>query len=164
MNYWLINTSGKANIFFANDCFGETIIKKFKDNVNLLANAISDKFLKKIVALNILSLAKIRKIMAQKSDATNQGNYYSMINNIVDVTKLVQLQVEECVFEKLVGQKCEIKTSELFALKTVEILTGILLHKYQMHIKGNQNKTSQDSDQANNEGNETDLDIDYKDM
>lgn len=35
--------------------------------------------------LSIISLIKIRKTMAKKSYATNYGNHYSTVNNIIDL-------------------------------------------------------------------------------
>ncbi len=102
--------------------------------------------------------------MTKKSDATNHGNHHSGINNTVDVLKLVQLLVEDGVFEKQLGQKCETKTLDLFALETTKMAIGILLHKYQIRIGENWNKTSPDNDQESDKNNETDFDIDDKDI
>ena len=87
----------RANKFFIDNWFGKTIIKKNKDKVRPL---ISDRFLREIVALNIISLAKTREVMARKSGATNYGNHHSTVNNILDILKLVQLLVKDGVFEK----------------------------------------------------------------
>ena len=89
MDYCLINTSGRANKFFVDDRFGETINKEIKDKVRPSANVTSDKFLRETVVLNIISLAKTREVMARKSVATNHGNHHIAINNTVDVSKLV---------------------------------------------------------------------------
>lgn len=70
INYCLFNTSGKPTKFFADDRFGETIIKENKEKVKPLANATLDKFLIEVVVLNIISLAKAREIMVRKNDAT----------------------------------------------------------------------------------------------
>lgn len=100
MNYCLINTSRRANKFFADNWFGETIIKENKNKVRPSINAISDKFLQETVALNIISLAKTSEVMARESGATNHGNHNSMINNTIDILKLVQLVVEDVVLEE----------------------------------------------------------------
>ncbi len=89
MNYCLINTSGRANKFFVDDRFSETIIKENKDKVRPSANATSDKFLKETVMLNIISLAKTREVMARKSGATNHSNHHSVVNNTINVSKLI---------------------------------------------------------------------------
>ena len=41
--------------------------------------------------------------MARKSGATNHGNHHSAVNNTVNVSKLVQLLVEDGVFEEQLG-------------------------------------------------------------
>ena len=68
--------------------------------------------------------------MAKKSGATNYGNHHSTVNNTIDISKLVQLLVEDGIFEEQLGRKCEIETSDLFPLKTTKIRTRIPLHKY----------------------------------
>ena len=120
--------------------------------------------MRETVALNILSLAKTRKVIIKESGVTNHGNHHSVVNNTVDVLKFVQLLVEDGVFEEQLEQKCEAETSALFALKTAKMGIGIPLHKYQMHTRGNWNKAPSDSDQKSDEGNETDLDTDDEDM
>ena len=89
MNYCLINILGRVNKFFVNNRFSETIIKKNKNKVKPLANAILDKFLREMVALNIISLAKTRDVMTKKSGAINYGNHHLVVNNTIDILKLV---------------------------------------------------------------------------
>ncbi len=93
----------KINKFFANDRFGKTIIKENMDKVRPSANATSDKFLRERVVLNIISLTKTRKVMARESGVTNHGNHHSAINNTINVSKLVQLLIEDCVFGEQLG-------------------------------------------------------------
>ena len=97
--------------------------------------------------------------MVRKNGVTNYGNHYSVVNNTVDVSKLVQLLVENSFFEKQIGQKCETETSDLFELGTIKMATEIPLYKYQMRTRKNWNKTPSDSDQKSDESNETNLDI-----
>lgn len=89
MNYYLINTLGRANKFFTNNQFGETIIKENKNKVRPSANTILDKILRKTAMLSIISLTKTREVIARESVVTNNGNYYLAVNNIIDVSKLV---------------------------------------------------------------------------
>ena len=121
----------------ANNRFGETIIKKNKDKVRLLANATSGEFLRETIVLNSISFAKTREVMARKSGATNHNNHHLAGNNTVDVLKLVQLLVEDGVFEEQLGRKCKAEISDLFVLGTAKMSTKIPLHKYQMRIRGN---------------------------
>lgn len=80
-----------------------TIIKKNKDKFKSSANAILDKFLRDIIALKIISLAQTREIMARENGATNYNNHHSAVHNTIDISKLVQLLVKDCVFEKRLG-------------------------------------------------------------
>lgn len=133
----MINASGRLDKFLVDDLLGKSIIKKNKDRIRPLANATSDEFLGETIALNIISLAKTREIMARESDVTNHGNPYLAVNNTVEVLKLVQLPVKIDVFEEQLSQICEKEISDLFAHRTAKIETGILLHKYQMFTKEN---------------------------
>lgn len=56
LDYSLINPSGKANKFMADDRFGERIILLNKEKIRPSANAKSDEFLREIVAMNVISL------------------------------------------------------------------------------------------------------------
>lgn len=66
MNYYLINTLGRANKFFTNDQFGETIIKENKNKIRPSANAILDKFLRKTAVLILYHLLKLEKLWLKK--------------------------------------------------------------------------------------------------
>lgn len=103
MDYCLINTLGRQNKFFANNWFGKTIIKKNKNKVRPSANTTLDEFLKETVALNIISFAKTRKVIAKKSGAIEHSNHHSVVNNTVDVLKLIQLLVKDSIFEEQLG-------------------------------------------------------------
>ena len=164
MDYCLINTLKRINKFLTDNWFGKTIIKKTKDKVKPSVNATSDKFLRETVALNIISITKTRGVMAKKSDATNHGNHHLAVNDTIDISKLVQLLVEDGIFKKQFGQKCETETSDFFAYRTANMVIGIPLYKYQMRIKRNWNKVFSDSDSKSNERNETDLHIDHEEL
>lgn len=92
--------SKKANKFFVDNRFSEIIINKNKNKVKLLANVTLAKFLKKIVMLNIISLAKSREVIVKESGVNNYDNHYLVINNIIDVLILVQLLVKESVLKE----------------------------------------------------------------
>lgn len=65
------------------------LLSKKKDKVGSLANTTLDKFLKKTIALNLKSFAKTREVMARKICTPNHDNYHSVVNNILDISKLV---------------------------------------------------------------------------
>lgn len=131
---------GKANKFFADNWFGKTFIKENKNKVKPSANAILDQFLKETVVLNIISFAKIREVMTRENGTTNYRNHHLVINNTIDILKLIFLLVKDGNFEKQLGQKGKTKISNLFMLETAKMAIRILLHKFQMRITGNLNK------------------------
>ena len=62
LDYYFINLTGQKDKFYVNDQFGEIIIKPNKKKVRPFANAKSDVFLRKTIALNIMSLYKGEEI------------------------------------------------------------------------------------------------------
>lgn len=88
INYYLINKLRKPNKFFADNQFDKNIIKK-KNKFKLSANAILNKFFKEAVIFNIISLAKIREFMARVNSTTYYNNHHSVVNNIINISKLV---------------------------------------------------------------------------
>lgn len=66
MNYFLMNILERANKFFADNQFDETIIKGNKNKIKLLANPSLDKILREIITLNIILFAKTKETMAKK--------------------------------------------------------------------------------------------------
>lgn len=68
-----------------NDHFRKTIIKLYKKKIRLSSNAKSDQFLQKVIILNILSLWKIKKVMAYANKLTSHGNYYSIVSSVSDL-------------------------------------------------------------------------------
>lgn len=59
------------------------------DKVKPSINIILKKFLREIIALNIKSAIKTNEIIVRKGNAINHSNYYLVINNIIDVLKLI---------------------------------------------------------------------------
>lgn len=59
--------------------------------------------MKKIVILNIILFTKIREVIVKKSGAINYDNYYSVINNIINILKLVYSLIKNSTFEKQLG-------------------------------------------------------------
>lgn len=77
---------------------------------------------------------------------------------------MVSLLVKAGVFKKQLDRKWETETSDRSARRTAKMATGILLHKYQMCTRGNQNKATLNSDLTSNESDKIDLNTNDKDM
>ena len=97
--YCLISPFGRPNNFHANDRFGETIIKLCKEKVRPSSNAKLDRFLRDVVEPNVLSLWKIKEVMAQTTKSTSHGNQHSVVSSMSDLSHIVKLLVEDAVFE-----------------------------------------------------------------
>lgn len=82
--------------------------------------------MKKIVTLNIISLAKTKEVVVRKSGIINYSNHHSVINNIIDISKLVQLLVKNSVFEEQLSQKYETEILDLFTFEKTKMVTRIL--------------------------------------
>ena len=108
--------------------------------------------------MNIISLAKTRKVIARDSDVANNSNPHLAINNIIEVFKWVQLLLKDGILEIQFGRKCDAKISDLFVCETAKMETGISLHQYWMCIKENWNKAPSYNDLKSNESDKIDLD------
>ena len=65
LDYCCINLTSQEDKFYTNNQFGEIIIKLNKEKLNPSTNAKSDVFLCKTIVLNIISLKKSKKVLAQ---------------------------------------------------------------------------------------------------
>ena len=148
LDYCLINPSGRPEKFYPDDRFGETIIKLCKEKVRPSSNAKSDEFLREVVAPNVLSLWKIKEVMARATQSTSHGNHHSLVGNSSDLCLLVKILVEDKVFELESGRGTK-KTEfvDLFIRGSRIIAAGGPLEEYQRRARGNwKNSSAQDSE------------------
>ena len=140
-DYCLINPSGRADKFYADDRFGETIIKLNKEKIQLSANAKTDHFFKEIVALNQLSLWKSKLVMAQATRATNHGNRHAVVDTNHDIKVIVDLFVLEKPFEQRQdrgsGENNKTQHTNLFSISTTKIALRIPLKNYKVRAQRN---------------------------
>ena len=104
LDYFFINPSGKTDKFMANNWFGKKIILLNKDKIYLFANATSDKFLKEIIAINVISLCKCQEVVSHTTVATSYSNCYSLAAKRLDISLLIKHMTEEFPFYKQFGQ------------------------------------------------------------
>lgn len=120
----------------ANDRFGERIILSNKEKVYPSANAKSDEFLRKIVALNVLSLWSCKEVISRATDATSHGNCHSFIAKLSDISLLIKHIIDDSIFNEKVGrtsmQNNTAKSAfpNLFYIRSICLSTGIVLSKY----------------------------------
>lgn len=148
LDYCFIYPSGRPEKFYPDGRFGKTIIKLYKEKVKPLSDTKSDEFLREVVALNILSLWKIKKVMARVTQSTSHRNHYSLVGNSSDLCLLVKILVEDKVFELESGRGTkETKFVDLFICGSRIIAAGSLLEEYQGWARGNwKNSLTQDSE------------------
>lgn len=65
-----------------------------------MTNTKLDKFLRKIVALNILLLWKYKEIVLYTIDVMSYGNYYSLIITLLDVFLIIKHMPGDLIFQK----------------------------------------------------------------
>lgn len=51
-----------------------------------------------MVILSIILLKKTKNVIVKKNKIINYKNYYFLINNTIDILKLIQLFVKKCNF------------------------------------------------------------------
>ena len=100
----MINPSGKPGKNFADDRFGEIIIKLNKEKLKLSANAKTDNFFRNIIAPNVLTLGQNKEIMATDCGATDHSNCHSVVDIYHDVIFIFDQLAVGKVFEKHPGR------------------------------------------------------------
>lgn len=99
----LINLFGWPNKFFADNHFSKTIIGLNKEKIYPSVNLKIDKFFRKIIEFNILTLYKSKKIIAQVTKATRHRNWHIVIEIYNDVIYMVKLFIAEKAFKEILS-------------------------------------------------------------
>ncbi len=154
LDYCLINLTGQKGKFYANNRFGETIIKLNKKKVRPFANAKSDVFLRKTIALNVMSLWKSKEMLARATRATRHRNRHSVIDSRSNITLMVKLIGKTDVFKIQPGRGSPESSEfvDLFAKGSALMNTGVPLKNYKKRAKGNWGQSKDGTDMF--EGNE----------
>ena len=159
LDYCLINISGRKGKFYADDRFGETIIKLNKEKVRPSSNAKSDEFLRKTIALNVMSLWKSKEVLAQATGATRHGSRHSVVDTTVDVDFLVKLLLEINIFDMQPGRGADgTEFKDLYTRGSIAINSGAPLQKYLSRARGRWEEHVADSGVRNREEGDTDED------
>ena len=141
LDYCLINLSEKPGKFFADDRFGETIIRLNKEKIRPSANAKTDAFFKTVLAPNVLALWKSKHVMANACGATDHGNCHFVVNTYYNVKFVVDLFVSDKVFVKHPGRgfgdNPEHVGTDLFGKGMTAIALGVPLQNYILCVRGN---------------------------
>ncbi len=87
----------------ANDRFDERIIPLNKEKVRPSANAKSNEFLQKTVALNVLSLWACKKMVSRVTRTTSYSNCHFLVAKLSDVSLLVKYMTNNSIFDKKLG-------------------------------------------------------------
>ena len=141
-DYCVINPSGRADKFYPEDQFGETIIKLNKEKFHPSANAKTDQFFEEVVALNQLSLWKSKSVMARVTGSTDHGNRHGLVNVNFDIKVVVDILVQEKPFEEHPkgrgsGVNGETEHADLFSKGSAKIASGIPLKNYKSRAREN---------------------------
>lgn len=143
----MVNITGRRIKFYANDCFGETIIKLNKKKVKSLFNTKLDKFLQKTITLNIMSLWRSKKVLAQATRATRHGSRYFVVDTTPDVDLFVKLLLEIKIFDTQLSQNANrTKFKDLYIQGSITINSGVLLRQYLKYVQDRLKSGGADSD------------------
>ncbi|MCJ1345659.1 hypothetical protein MMC31_003867 [Peltigera leucophlebia] len=159
LDYCLINISGRKSKFYADDRFGETIIKLNKKKVRPSSNAKSDEFLRETIALNVMSLWKSKEVLAQATSTTRHGSRHSVVDTTVDVDFLVKLLLEINIFDMQPGRGADrTEFKDLYTQGSIAINSDAPLQKYFSRARGRWEEHVADSGVRNQEEGDTDED------
>lgn len=127
----------------ANDHFRKRIILLNKEKVRPLVNIKSDKFLKEVVALNILLLWKCKAAVLCTTGATLYGNRYFLVAKLLDVSLLIKHIADNSILEEKLSQ-CRAQNSnilfmfiDLFTEKATHFSIRIPISRYVHEARGN---------------------------
>lgn len=87
----------------ANDWFSKKIILLNKEKVHFSANAKLDKFFRKIIALNILSLWSCKKAILRATNITSYDNCHFFIARLSNISLFIKYIIEGFIFAEKLG-------------------------------------------------------------
>lgn len=82
----------------ADDQFNKKIILLNKEKIYLSANAISNEFLREIIAMNVISLWKCQEAISRAIEVTSHDNCYSFAAKLSDILLLIKYIIEDSLF------------------------------------------------------------------
>ena len=168
LDYCLINPTGRRNKFYADDRFGETIIKLNKEFIRPSANAASDRHLREVISLNVLALLKCKEVMARATGATSHGNCHAVVDTKHDVQLVVDHLMEQEAFHEIpgrgVGDQPEKSHTDLFSNGTSKLQLGVPLKRYKLRARGNWAAHAAQQGAADEQGDEVLFDDNLDDL
>ncbi len=117
----------------ADNRFGKRIILLNKKKIRPSANVSSNEFLRKTVAMNVISLWKCREAVSQTTGATSHGNCHNFATKLLDVSLLIKHMTKDSFFHEQLGWtglRSNLQQStfpDLFADGTACLATGLEL-------------------------------------
>lgn len=143
----------------ANNRFGKKIILLNKKKVCFFTNVKSDKFLWKIVALNVLSLLAYKEAISQTTGITSYGNCHYFITKLLDISVLMKYITDNSIFNKKLShtgiQNNTIISAflDLFYIRATYLLNNITLTRYVNFIYDNWDNYNQNNNITTNTAN-----------
>ena len=114
--------------------------------IRLSANTKSDKFLKEVVAPNILTLCKSKEVITQKTRAIFHSLDHLVVDNFKNVLVIIKLLLIEDIFlEKpscRSGNDGESRSLDLFIIEYFTLANKILFYQYRRLAKSNWRATA----------------------
>ncbi|WP_375449060.1 hypothetical protein [uncultured Nostoc sp.] len=120
----------------ANNRFGEKIILLNKEKICPFANISSNEFLRKTVAMNVISLWKCQEAVSRNTGAILHSNRHSLAAKLPDISLLVKHMTEDSLFcerldwTRLRSNLQQSAFSDLFADDIARLATGLELGRY----------------------------------
>lgn len=150
LDYCLINPFGKPDKFMANERFSEKIVLLNKEKVCLSTNTNTNKFLRKFVSMNVISLWKCQKAVSRVIRAILHSNCHSFATKVSEVFLLMKHMIKDSFFQKQLGwielrnNYTEYAFKDLFAKRIARIFTDMEICRYIQTARRNQNNYNPD--------------------
>ena len=127
----------------ANNQFSKRIIRLNKDMICISTNVLFNEFLRKIVAMNVISLWKCQEVISRTTRATSHSNCHSLAVTLFNISLLIKHIIENSLFCEQLGRiglwsnLQWLAFPDLFADGIARFATGLELARYVCSARGN---------------------------
>ena len=135
MDNCLINPSGRAGAFMADDFFGEWMIAQAKARIPHNYTSATDHYLRNTISPQLMFFREVRLKMTAETEATTFGYHSTAVKKVIDVTVVCDavLDADVCTFQA--GRAlADSETMDLFAQGLVVLGSADRLEKYKKQM------------------------------
>lgn len=81
--------SAREANFIVTGHFNQHLVREVKNSHNSRNTSAADRFLRDVIAPNVLKFSKVKRVIAKESGATDYGSQHSPVTDRIDILRLV---------------------------------------------------------------------------